>query len=181
MLLALLLHLCASVHADAQADLFAAVRADSVPGLKNALAGGADINAIGPSGGQTALMAASLGGAVQSVRYLLGRGADPTIGEKDGYTPLHGAAFQGRAEVARLLLQDARVPNVQHADGFYAAHRACWGPEQRHTDTLRAFLEGGDFGKVSASGQTLLAAAQEKQNKRSVALLLDWQSAAEEL
>lgn len=178
---ALLLLACATlVRADAQADLFAAVRSDSPEGLAAALDHGAAIDQRG-AGGQTALMAASLGGAAQSVAFLLARGADATLGEKDGYTPLHGAAFQGRAEVARLLLRDPRVPNEMHADGYYAAHRACWGREQRHTDTLRAFLEGGDFSRVSRDGQSLLAVAQEKQNKRSVALLVDWQSAAEEL
>lgn len=30
-----------------------------------------------------------------------------------------------------------------HKDGFIGMHRACWGQEQRHTDTVKAFLEAG--------------------------------------
>jgi hypothetical protein len=30
-----------------------------------------------------------------------------------------------------------------HVDGFIPMHRACWGDEQRHTDTVRVFLEAG--------------------------------------
>ena len=32
-----------------------------------------------------------------------------------------------------------------HKDGFIGMHRACWGQEQRHTDTVKAFLEAGAF------------------------------------
>ena len=177
----LVLASCTSLaRSDAQADLFAAVREDSVGGLKIALAAGAELNARGP-GGQTALMAAALGGSPKSAAYLLKRGADATIGEQDGYTPLHGAAFQGRADVARVLLQDARVPNALHPDGFFPVHRACWGREQRHADTLRVFLENGEFERKTQDGKTLLEVAEGKGNAASLALLKDWGSAAEEL
>ena len=171
---------CSLARSDAQADLFAAVKADSVPGCKAALANGAALNARGP-GGQTALMAASLGGSPKSAAYLLRRGADASIGEQDGYTPLHGAGYQGRADVARILLQDERVPNAMHADGFFPVHRALWGSEQRHTDTLRVFLENGAYGTLTRDGKTLLEVAQQKGNSASIALLKDWGSAAEEL
>ena len=176
--LALLAALIVASLGDAQSDLTAAVSANDPVLLSAALAAGADINRPG-SGGQTPLMQASLGGQAQSVAYLLSQGADPTLGEKDGYTPLHGAALQGRAEAARLLLNDARVPNVAHADGFFPVHRACWGREQRHTDTVRVFLESGEYQRKTADGKSLLDVAGS--NKWTQELLKDWGSAAEEL
>ena len=34
-------------------------------------------------------------------------------------------------------------PLSRHSDGYIGMHRACWGGEQRHTDTVKAFLEAG--------------------------------------
>jgi len=133
------------------------------------------------TGGQTGLMMASLMGKVNSLRRLLELGADPTIGEKDGYTPLHGAAFQGRAEAARALFKHASVPNEMHADGFYPVHRACWGKEGRHTDTVRVFLENGDFEKRTKTGESVLDVAKKAGNAKTIELVLAWGSAAEEL
>ena len=177
-LLALLALITGAAFASPVADLFAAVRNDDPAAIEAALAAGAGIDSIG-DGGQTPLMAASLGGSARSVALLLSRNADATIGEKDGYTPLHGAGFQGRAEVARLLLKDPRVPNEAHRDGFFPVHRACWGPEQRHTDTVRAFLEAGEFDRKTRDGKGLAEVCA--RNKRSQALVADWGSAAEEL
>lgn len=53
------------------------------------------------------------------------------------------SAVQGRAEIATLLLAHGLDPMDRHSDGFIGMHRACWGREQRHTDTVQAFLEGG--------------------------------------
>lgn len=164
--------------ADPQSDLFAAARSDDTAALAAALAAGADKDARG-SGGQTALMSASLSGSVKSVQYLLSQGASPHIGEDMGYTPLHGAGFQGRAAVARVLLNAEGVPNTQHSDGFFAVHRALWGQEARHTETVKVFLENGDFGKLTAEGKSLLQVGSS--NARTMQLLKDWSSAAEEL
>jgi ankyrin repeat protein len=85
--------------------------------------------------GQTALMAATLAGAADSVRFLLTMKADHTIGEKDDYTVWHGAGFQGRANVAKVLLEFDIDPNAsKHKDGFSPLHRACWGQERRHSE-----------------------------------------------
>lgn len=65
------------------------------------------------------------------------------LSEAKGYTPLHGAGFQGRAEVAALLIARGFDPLDFHQDGFVPMHRACWGSEQRHTDTVEAFLKAG--------------------------------------
>lgn len=138
------------------------------------------INAQGHAG-QTPLMSASLGGNLRAVELLLEHGADPRIGEKDGYTPLHGAAFQGRASVARVLLEKPSVPNVMHEDGFFPVHRSCWGQEKRHTETLKVFLEGGEYSRVTKDGKSLLDVCLKAGNKASISLVSSWGSAAEEL
>jgi len=64
---------------------------------------------------------------------------------------MHGAAFQGRPDIARELLRRGLDPNPRHADGFTPIFRACWGREERHTETVRVFLEAG----VSATARAL--------------------------
>eukprot|EP00009_Paramoeba_aestuarina_P007528 CAMPEP_0201524030 /NCGR_PEP_ID=MMETSP0161_2-20130828/21071_1 /ASSEMBLY_ACC=CAM_ASM_000251 /TAXON_ID=180227 /ORGANISM="Neoparamoeba aestuarina, Strain SoJaBio B1-5/56/2" /LENGTH=180 /DNA_ID=CAMNT_0047923289 /DNA_START=93 /DNA_END=635 /DNA_ORIENTATION=+ len=106
------------------------------------------IDQIGQQG-QTPLMHAVLQGNVECVKVLLELGANPEIGEKDGYTPMHGAGFQGRAEVAKLLINKGLDPDPVHEDGYTPLARACWGNEQRHTDTAKVLLEAGaDLAKV---------------------------------
>lgn len=148
-------------------DLFEAVAANSQTKLKLALQNGADINSIMEGSGQTPLMNAVLSGKVQAVKYLLRKGADVTIPEKDGYTPMHGAGFQGRSEIAKLLIKHGVPINDEHIDGYNPIHRACWGREERHTDTVRVFLEGG----AKLRGDELRAT----QNDRTKQLLIEWQ------
>jgi len=129
--------------ASASADLHQLVAQDSAAGIAAALDGGAPINAIG-QGGQTPLMAAVLMGKEAAVETLLARGADTSIGEKDGYTPCHGAGFQGRSKIMSMLI-DHGLPCTTdtHRDGYTPLHRACWGREQRHTETARVLLKAG--------------------------------------
>ena len=49
----------------------------------------------------------------------------------------------GRAEVAKLLIDHGLDPSDMHADGYTPLHRACWGREERHTETVRVLLEAG--------------------------------------
>lgn len=110
-------------------------------------AGESCINEIIPdNSGQTLIMYAVLTGkSNEVVDLLLDYGADVTIGESMGYTPIHGAAFQGRAELAKILVQKGKM-NVsdRHAgDDYTPLHRASWGPQPRHTETVRVLLELG--------------------------------------
>ena len=88
-------------------------------------------------------MHAVLGGSLESVKYLLSKGADTSIGEKDGYTPMHGAGFQGRYEIAKVLIDHGLDPRDKHSDGYEPIHRACWGREERHMQTVKVFLDAG--------------------------------------
>lgn len=90
------------------------------------------------------LLHAVLAGAKRCVALLLERNADTSIPDKDGYTVMHAAGFQGRAEIAKMLIDHGLDPNEQHKRDLYKPiHRACWGSEQRHTDTVKVFLDAG--------------------------------------
>jgi ankyrin repeat protein len=102
------------------------------------------LNSVGV-GGQTPLIHAVLTGKLTAVRTLLELGADVHAVEKDGYNVLHAAGFQGRADVLEVLLDVEGLDPMKekHQDGFYPLHRACWGPHERHTDTVKVFLDHG--------------------------------------
>ncbi len=80
----------------AMAELQRAIHAGNVDSVRSLLAGDRTLlNARSAGSGQTPLMAATLQGQTEVVKYLLTvDGVDWTIGEKDGYTPMHGAGFQ---------------------------------------------------------------------------------------
>ena len=101
------------------------------------------IDEIDDRTGQTPLMYSVLSGQTDLVRFFLEKGADVTIPEKDGYTPVHGAGFQGRAEIMKILIDHGLDPSDRHGDGFTPLHRACWGREDRHTETVRVLLDAG--------------------------------------
>ena len=147
------------------------VRADNLEGIRSALKDGGDINVVGP-GGQTPLMLAVLTGKTEVVKLLLEKGADVTIGEQDGYTPMHGAGFQGRHEVAKLLIDHGLDPLDAHKDGYTAIHRACWGKEERHTETVRVLLEAGvPYDLKASNGKMPLEMAKSPATQ---ALLEEW-------
>jgi hypothetical protein len=107
-----------------------------------------DINEIIPDGsGQTLIMNAVLTGkSDELITALLDNGADVSIGEHDGFTPIHGAGFQGRASAVKILVEHPKAKmdvNDKHRDGHAPLHRACWGMEQRHTDTVKMLIEYG--------------------------------------
>ena len=152
--------------------LIASTRANDVAGVKAALEGGADINEREPSSGQTALMAGTLAGSSAAVKLLLEKGADKTIGENDGFTPVHGAGFQGRADLLVLFANHGIDLHAVHSkDQFQGYHRACWGGEQRHTDTVAMFIELGVDPGVRG-GNPAKTCGEMTSNKGTRALLL---------
>lgn len=159
-----------NAEADKDARLFHACVAeeDSVDAVAAALAEGANINFRDAMSGQTCVMAATLRGKPNLVRYLLAQGADPTIPEKDGYSPPHGAGFQGRAEIMKILKEEAKmdVINAPHEDGYAPLHRACWGRQKRHTETVEYLLEiGEDANRKAANGVTCYAMSPNEGTK----------------
>lgn len=124
------------------------------------------------AGRQTPIMAATLYGSFDVVKFLLSMNADISIGEKDNYTPIHGAGFQGRSDIAALLIEHGVDPFDMHSDGYLAIHRACWGNAQRHSDTVKVFLESGvPFDIKSKKGETPLEITNNPITKN---ILLEW-------
>ena len=166
---------CVGAAADATADslLLTAARKNNLDGIAEALKKGANIDAITDSSGQSPLMAGVLAGSTDAVKYLLEKGASYEIGEKDGYTPPHGAGFQGRADIVPILKKFGVDLNHVHADGYQGIHRACWGREQRHTDTVKAFIGAGvRWDEPTKDGRTPL---QLTSNPGTQALLKSYQ------
>ena len=124
--------------------------------------------------GQTPIMAATLRGVAESVKFLLAAGADITIGEQQGYTPLHGAGFQGRDEVARILIEHGMDPAEFHEDGNAPFHRACWGGKKRHARTVEVFLDAGvDPEFENEDGKKCLDMTNNRRTKALVAGRID--------
>lgn len=146
--------------------VFEGVQQDDGEMIRNAL--GADpslLESVGV-GGQTPLIHAVLTGKLTAVKTLLELGADTTATEKDGYNVLHAAGFQGRDEILKLLLDRGLDPLDKHADGFYPIHRACWGPQERHTDTVKAFLDYGVSANLaSEDGKTCVEMTRNEKTK----------------
>lgn len=116
---------------------------DEPENVRAALEQNADINIQEPQSGQTCLMAATLRGKINIVKFLFEMGADSSIGEQQGYTPQHGAGFQGRAEVMKFLATQGVDISQFHADGFAPIHRSCWGRNPSHAETFKALVELG--------------------------------------
>ena len=95
--------------------------------IKMLLANGVDVDEAS-NDGITALMAASAQGNVKAVKYLLAKGADPSVRTKtQKATALHYATFKGRHNVVEILLEDGRVPiNMADDDGRTPLHWALY-------------------------------------------------------
>mmetsp|Transcript_5142 Transcript_5142/g.13363 ORF Transcript_5142/g.13363 Transcript_5142/m.13363 type:complete len:191 (+) Transcript_5142:61-633(+) len=154
--------------ASAPPDLFLGVQHDSPKEIARALKAGAKIDRREAGSGQTPLMKAVLMGKLQAVKFLLDRGADPSVPEKDGYTPMHGAGFQGRAEITRVLLAHGLDVNDIHTDGHGPVQRAMWGSRPGHTETARIMLEAG----------AKLTGNERPSTPATIALLKEWKGKA---
>ncbi len=81
---------------------------------------GADINAHSTSGMTPLLIAVSVHGNTETVRYLLEKGADAKAVDARGSDALEDAAFKGDAEMIRLLLAKGADPRRADQGGFTA-------------------------------------------------------------
>mmetsp|Transcript_878 Transcript_878/g.1086 ORF Transcript_878/g.1086 Transcript_878/m.1086 type:complete len:222 (+) Transcript_878:118-783(+) len=148
---------------------------DSVESVEKALqeeGEAANINVVDERSGQTPIMAATLRGKINIVKYLLEKGADTSIGERQGYTPQHGAGFQGRAAVMEVLYNAGLDVNHVHPDGFTAFHRACWGNNPNHSETVQFLLEkGGVDVNLRGVGDKKLTCMQMTTNEQTKEVL----------
>ena len=65
-----------------------------------------------------------------------------------------------------MLIEHGLDPNERHSDGYAPMHRALWGQEQRHTDTVRGFLEAGVSPRQQAGKFEPVEITQRIETKR---------------
>jgi ankyrin repeat protein len=74
---------------------------------------------------------AAMANKIETMRFLLEKGADPSIVGSDFNTPIHGAAFLGRVEAVELLIEAGANLDKINQDGAtpFDAAAAPWSPE----------------------------------------------------
>ena len=160
-----------SEHADANRDLFEALKNGTASEVKTALAAGADPNARDENTGYYAPLHLAAGGLGLEgqfydpnpavVKVLIEAGADPNAREKDleDKTPLHYAAlYSDNPSVIQALLDAGADPNARNKYGETPLHYVVYKEsfaEDPNTSVIKALIEGGadpgardDNGKV---------------------------------
>ncbi len=99
-------------------DIWAAAFTGNTEALKQALADGADPNAINLEFGSTLLSTAAVMGHTAAVAMLLEHGADINAKSRDGGTALHAAAFFGHTEAVKLLLEKGADTTIRDNEGM---------------------------------------------------------------
>jgi ankyrin repeat protein len=170
-----------------RALLLAASLPGSRPTLTLLLHGGGTVNA--DVGGVTALMCAAFGGDLESVRFLLERGADARARTETGLTNLIWAALSGNADIVELLLDQGADPNARYerpdSDGQFLTPVLA-AVLQGHVACLRRLLDHGADVNVQGGpfARTALLCAATAGSEEMVQLLLahgadvhavDWQ------
>ena len=105
---------------------FAAVRLDPlIPNLQALLNAGADINTRAERGGDTYLMWRVKCRDLETVDWLLRKGATANLQNGEGETALHQASSRGSADLVKLLLQTGVDPGIVDERGRPPLHTAC--------------------------------------------------------
>jgi hypothetical protein len=92
---------------------------DSYNDAQQAIAGGADLDAVHGSHDSTTLMKASEAGRLDLVRLLLDAGAAVDARQRDGATALMAAAQSGHTAVVAMLLNAGAEPSLRSNDGWW--------------------------------------------------------------
>jgi ankyrin repeat protein len=107
--------------------------------------GGVDINQVGEEGedflehpGSAALILASEGGHVETIKVLIKRGADVNKPNNGGETPVYSASMAGHADAVHVLLKVGAVACVANQYGYPALHKAA---QYNHVDVIRVLAE----------------------------------------
>lgn len=155
------------------ARLLAAADRGDLPGVKAALARGADPEARGVPVRGTWIRDA-LTGAVDHpavFRYLLERGSDPRAVDAGGVTLLHAAARDGAPEVVELLLARGLDPDARSRHGLTPLHQAMSGARSRPAVVALLLAGGADPRGVAGEDQAPLARARARRQAAVVRLL----------
>lgn len=125
--------------------------------------------------GQTALYAATQGGNIDNVKFLLSRGADTNlVGFTNDlghtFTPLSSAAFKGHVELVKLLLEKGAPIESVNNRGWTALMFAAQSP---HSKMVKFLLEkGANVNARATAGHTALIYAAVNGQVENIKLLL---------
>jgi ankyrin repeat protein len=151
--------------------LFQAIELGNTERVQELLDARSDIIDFRDSGNRTGLLLAAKNGALDMVKLLLGRGAEPSIKSDTGMTPLMWAVSNGHVEVVRLLL--AGNVNLARRDSrgnslLMAAAR------NGHKELVKILLDrGSNILARNQYGSTALSIAAYKGHVEIVSLLLE--------
>ena len=149
--------------------LIAAVKSGHTETTKILIDYGADVNAWGSEGGQTALTVAVHEDFPEIVALLLENGADPLMVDEAGRTAMLVAALEGRVESMSVLLANGAVTSTTDSQGNTALILAAG---EGNAEVIKMLLEAGaDKATENAEGVTALSAATTNGHKEVAALL----------
>jgi len=131
--------------------------------------------------GETVLHLAVGGGIESSVKFLLGRGANPLSLDHEDVTPLHIAAKAESGDLVRLMLpgairlageNDITLDKLKDRSGSSPFMQALG---KGNIDVVREFImeNAADINQVNADGKTPLEVAMNARNDEITKLLLD--------
>ena len=128
-------------YADGDASLHAAIAADcNEEIIQEIIDYGAGVNAVN-NRGRTALLLGCFYRQMDSVRVLLGAGADPTIADKEGFSCLHAAIdLYCSIDILQELIDHGAHTYARRKDGTNALLRAC---RTGQSESVRFLLEAG--------------------------------------
>ena len=131
---------------------------------------------------RTPLRIASLHGQVDTMRWLLDHGADPSSRCHSGHTPLSNAAFTTQLEAVQLLLKYNADINSQSDEGGTPLYYASRGdPEGKAADIVRRLLEHGADPNICDNDHTTpLHEASSNGSLEAARLLLSYGAKVDE-
>lgn len=120
--------------------------------------------------GDTLLLYAIRNGSQNTVRMLLGRGANPNDGNYKGVTALQYALLQNRADMAEVLLEKGADPNLPDYEGVTPLMLAATKKNPSYAKSL--MKRGAAPNMPMANGRTPLHIAAEMNNANTLAALV---------
>lgn len=111
---------------------------------------------------------AIIGDNIDTIKYLIEKGAKINTRNMFGETPLHWCCKQGNLNVLKLLIQKGADLNVVDYDGNSLLH---WVAEYNHISILKELLYYNVYNGVNVNNQTPLDIAIENESTEVYHLL----------